>query len=329
MALSEMGLSAPTEPQVKAIPPIMDGENVLLVAPTGSGKTEAALLPVFSRFFETPSKEGISIIYITPLRALNRDMLKRISGWAQILGLTVEVRHGDTAAKVRRKQALSPPNMLLTTPETLQAILPGGLMKKNLSDVRFVIIDEVHKLAEDRRGVQLTLALERLSEVTGHEFQRIGLSATVGNPKEMASFIAGTDRPVRVVEVFPPKSYRYTIECPVPDQHDYDLAGDLNIAPEAAARIRRILDLVNSHISTLVFVNSRTNAEMLGHKLRELSKDIAVHHGSLSREERIAMEDKFKDGALKALICTSTLESRHRHRQRRLRSPVPFTPACF
>lgn len=130
MALSEMGLSAPTEPQVKAIPPIMDGENVLLVAPTGSGKTEAALLPVFSRFFETPSKEGISIIYITPLRALNRDMLKRISGWAQILGLTVEVRHGDTATKVRRKQALSPPNMLLTTPETLQAILPGGLMKK-------------------------------------------------------------------------------------------------------------------------------------------------------------------------------------------------------
>jgi ATP-dependent Lhr-like helicase len=308
VALSEMGLSVPTEPQTKAIPPILDGENILLVAPTGSGKTEAALLPVFSRFFESPSKEGISILYITPLRALNRDMLKRVSGWAQILGLTVEVRHGDTLAKVRRKQALNPPNMLLTTPETLQAILPGRLMKKNLSDVSFVIVDEVHDLAEDRRGVQLTLALERLREVAGHEFQRIGLSATVGNPKEMASFIAGTDRPVRVVEAFPPKSYRYTIECPVPDQRDYDLAGDLNVAPEAAARIRRILDLVNSHVSTLVFVNSRTNAEMLGHKLRELSKDIAVHHGSLSREERTAMEDKFKDGALKALICTSTLE---------------------
>ncbi len=303
-----MGLSEPTEPQVKAIPHILKGENVLLVAPTGSGKTEAALLPVFSRFLEMASKEGISILYVTPLRALNRDMLKRITGWAQLLGLTVEVRHGDTAAKVRRKQALKPPNMLLTTPETLQAILPGGLMKKNLGNVRFVIVDEIHELAEDKRGIQLTIALERLREVTSSDFQRIGLSATVGNPKEVASFIGGTNRPVRVVEVYPPKSYRYNIEYPVPSQQDYDLAGELNMAPEAAARIRRILDLVNSHVSTLVFVNSRTNAEMLGHKLRELSKDIAVHHGSLSREERTTIEDKFKDGALKALICTSTLE---------------------
>jgi ATP-dependent Lhr-like helicase len=303
-----MGLSEPTEPQIKAIPPILGGENVLLVAPTGSGKTEAALLPVFSRFIDAPSREGISILYITPLRALNRDMLKRVSVWAQRLGLTVEVRHGDTAAKVRRKQALNPPNMLVTTPETLQAVLPGGLMKQNLSSVRFVVVDEVHELAEDRRGVQLALGLERLREVTGYEFQRIGLSATVGNPKEIASFIAGADRPVRVVEVFPPKSYVYTIECPAPDQPDYDLGGDLNIAPEAAARIRRILDLVNGHVSTLVFVNSRANAEMIGHKLLQLSSDIAVHHGSLSREERSAMEDRFKDGALKALICTNTLE---------------------
>ena len=307
-ALSEMGLSEPTEPQIKAIPPILEGENVLLVAPTGSGKTEAALLPVFSKFLEMPQKEGISILYITPLRALNRDMFKRISVWAQLLGLSVEVRHGDTAAKIRRKQALKPPNMLLTTPETLQAILPGGLMRKNLSNVRFVIVDEVHDLAEDRRGAQLTIALERLKEATENDFQRIGLSATVGNPKEIASFIAGTNRQVRVVDVFPPKSYRYTVEYPVPDQRDYDLAGELNIAPEAAARIGRILDLVNSHVSTLVFVNSRTNAEMLGHKLRELTKDIAVHHGSLSKEERTTIEDKFKDGTLKALICTSTLE---------------------
>jgi ATP-dependent Lhr-like helicase len=307
-ALSKMGLSEPTEPQVKAIPPILKGENVLLVAPTGSGKTEAALLPVFSRFLETSRKEGISILYITPLRALNRDMLKRISVWAQLLGLSVEIRHGDTAAKIRRKQALKPPDMLLTTPETLQAILPGSLMRKNLSNVCFVVVDEVHELAEDRRGAQLTIALERLREATENDFQRIGLSATVRNPKEIAAFIAGTNRPVKVVEVFPPKSYSYTVEYPVPDQHDYDLAGDLNLAPEAAARIRRILDLVNSHVSTLIFVNSRTNAEMLGHKLGALSKDIAVHHGSLSKEERTAIEDKFKDGNLKALICTSTLE---------------------
>lgn len=306
--LSEIGLHEPTEPQVKAIPPILEDKNVLIVAPTGSGKTEAALLPVFSRFLEIGNKEGIAILYITPLRALNRDMLKRIMEWAHLLSLTVEVRHGDTATKIRRKQALKPPNMLLTTPETLQAILPGRLMKKHLGNVRFVIVDEIHELAGDKRGVQLTVALERLREITNNDFQRIGLSATVGNPEEVASFMAGAHRPITVIEVHPPKSYVYNIEYPMPNKRDYDLAEDLHLAPEAAARIRRILGLIGSHVSTLVFVNSRTNAELLGHKLRRLSKDIAVHHGSLSREERTATEDKFKNGILKALICTSTLE---------------------
>jgi len=306
--LAELGFSEPTEPQTKAIPPILNGENVLLVAPTGSGKTEAALLPIFSNFIESSEKKGISILYITPLRALNRDMLKRISTWAQLLSLQVEVRHGDTLTKIRRRQALKPPNMLVTTPETLQAILPGKLMRSHLSGVRFTVIDEVHEIAEDKRGVQLTIALERLREATGKDFQRIGLSATVGNPKEIAAFIAGTNRSVRVIEVSLPKSYRYSVEYPVPSRQDYDLAGELNTAPEAAARIRRILELIDRHVSTLVFVNSRTNAEMLGHKLGALSSKVAVHHGSISREERTAMEDWFKQRALKALICTSTLE---------------------
>jgi len=306
--LAELGFSEPTEPQTKAIPPILNGENVLLVAPTGSGKTEAALLPIFSNFIESSEKKGISILYITPLRALNRDMLKRISTWAQLLSLQVEVRHGDTLMKIRRRQALKPPNMLVTTPETLQAILPGKLMRSHLSGVRFTVIDEVHEIAEDKRGVQLTIALERLREATGKDFQRIGLSATVGNPKEIAAFIAGTNRSVRVIEVSLPKSYRYSVEYPVPSRQDYDLAGELNTAPEAAARIRRILELIDRHVSTLVFVNSRTNAEMLGHKLGALSSKVAVHHGSISREERTAMEDWFKQRALKALICTSTLE---------------------
>ncbi|MEM2915197.1 MAG: helicase-related protein, partial [Candidatus Bathyarchaeia archaeon] len=147
-----------------------------------------------------------------------------------------------------------------------------------------------------------------LTNMIGKEFQRIGLSATVGNPSEAASFIAGTQRPITIVEVHPPKRYFYNIEYPMPNRQDYDLAGDLNLSPEAAARIRRILDLINSHTSTLIFVNSRTNAELLGHRLRQLTRDIEVHHGSLSREERIAIEDKFKSGNLKAIICTSTLE---------------------
>ncbi len=307
-AANAMGFSEPTEPQKKAIPPILEGKNVLLVAPTGSGKTEAALLPVFSNFLALPEKEGISILYITPLRALNRDMVRRLSTWAGILGLSAEVRHGDTEAKVRRKQALKPPQLLVTTPETLQAILPGRLMRGHLSGVRFVIIDEIHEMVEDKRGVQLTMALERLRDVTAKEFQRIGLSATVGNPEEAAAFVAGTGRPVAFLDVAAAKDYEYAVELPVPVEADYDLAGELGIGPEAAARIGRILDLVNTHVSTLVFVNSRTNAEMLGHKLGLLSSGIAVHHGSLSREERTVIEDQFKKKALKGIVCTSTLE---------------------
>lgn len=307
-ALKRMGLSDPTEPQKKAIPVIMNGENVLLIAPTGSGKTEAALLPVFSQFMTMPNKEGISILYITPLRALNRDLVKRIQSWAEILHFTVEVRHGDTESRVRRKQALNPPDMLIMTPEALQTVLPGRLMRRNLRGVRFVIIDEVHELAGTKRGVQLTVALERLYELTGKEFQRIGLSATVGNPEEIAAFVAGVNRLVKIINVSIPKGYEYHVEYPIPRDEDYNLAGKIGTSPEATARLRRILEIVNDRGSTLIFVNSRTNAEMLGYRLSNLSSDIAVHHGSLSKEERKAIEDQFRMGALKAIVCTSTLE---------------------
>jgi len=308
-ALDELGFVEPTLPQAAAIPSILKGENVLLVAPTGSGKTEAVLLPIFSNFLQQPEKHGISIMYITPLRALNRDMVKRLSFWANNLGITVEVRHGDTEIKIRRRQALRPPNMLVTTPETLQAILPGTRMRQHLSHVHYVVVDEVHELAEDKRGVQLTVALERLFELTRQEFQRVGLSATVGNPEKVAQFVAGSNRSVKVVEVPLPKGYRYKVESPLPEEADYDLAQKLQTAPEAGARIRRILDLVKNHTSTLVFVNSRANAEMLGHKFTQLQRgDIAVHHGSLSRRERASIEDEFKAKMLKAIVCTSTLE---------------------
>jgi len=308
-ALAELGFSEPTLPQTMAFPPILAGENVLLIAPTGSGKTEAVLLPIFSNFIQQRNEKGISIIYVTPLRALNRDMLKRLTFWAEKLGISVEVRHGDTEMKLRRRQAISPPQMLVTTPETLQAVLSGSRMRQHLSQVRFVVADEVHELAGSKRGIQLTVALERLFEATGKEFQRIGLSATVGNPDEVASFIAGTDRSIKVVQASLPKGYKYRVENPTPTDADYDLSGKLRTSPEAAARIRRILELVDSHRSTLIFVNSRQNAEMLGYKFTQLERtDIAVHHGSLSKEERVQIEDEFKAGKLKALVCTSTLE---------------------
>jgi ATP-dependent Lhr-like helicase len=311
-ALAELGFSEPTLPQTMAFPPILEGKNVLLIAPTGTGKTEAVLLPVFSKLIEEQqleAKKGIKIIYITPLRALNRDMLKRLTFWSQRLGISVEVRHGDTETKTRRKQARQPPQMLVTTPETLQAILPGSQMRKHLSNIQRVIIDEVHELAESKRGIQLTLALERLFEVTQQEFQRIGLSATIGNPLEVAKFIAGTHRAITIVQAVLAKNYRYRVESPTPTETDYELAAKLETAPEAAARIRRLAELVDSHKSNLIFVNSRTIAEMLGHKFSQLNRaDIAVHHGSLSKEERVTIEDQFKAGTLKAIICTSTLE---------------------
>jgi len=292
-----------------AASPILAEENVLLLAPTGSGKTEAVLLPIFSKLVQQTPRKGIAVIYVTPLRALNRDLLKRLSFWSSRLSISIEVRHGDTELKLRRRQAVFPPDMLVTTPETLQAILPGSRMRQHLRDVRYVVVDEVHELASSKRGVQLSVALERLRDVSSREFQRIGLSATVGNPDQVAQFVAGTKRDIRIVEAVLHKGYRYHVENPVPVQADYDLARTLNTSPEAAARIRRLKELVDSHHSTLIFVNSRTIAEMLGYRFNQLGrKDIAVHHGSLSREERSQIEDQFKTGGLKAIVCTSTLE---------------------
>ncbi|MGQ9539444.1 MAG: DEAD/DEAH box helicase, partial [Candidatus Bathycorpusculaceae bacterium] len=292
--LAELGFDKPTLPQVLAIPHVLDGENLLLIAPTGSGKTEAVLLPVFSNFIQCRGKKSISIVYVTPLRALNRDLLKRLLFWAVKLGIAVEVRHGDTELKSRRKQAVSPPHMLITTPETLQAILPGTRMKEHLSHVKCVVIDEVHELASSKRGTQLTVALERLSEIAQKDFQRIGLSATVGNPSQVAKFIAGAKRSIRIVQASPSKGYKYMVEYPAPADADYELAGKLGISPEGAARVRRLATLIDSHKSTLIFVNSRTVAEMLGHRFTQLGRgDIAVHHGSLSKEERVQIEDDF------------------------------------
>jgi ATP-dependent Lhr-like helicase len=310
-AIVTLGFSEPTLPQTLAFPPILEGKNVLLIAPTGTGKTEAVLLPIFSKLVEQKKQDqkGIQVIYITPLRALNRDMLKRLTFWSGQLDITIEIRHGDTEMKIRRKQALKPPQILVTTPETLQAILPGSTMRRHLSNVQCVIIDEVHDLADSKRGAQLTIALERVVEATGKEFQRIGLSATVGNPEEVAHYIAGTNRKIKIVQAILTKNYRYRVEYLLPTEKDYELAAKLETTAEASARIRRITELIDSHKSTLVFVNSRTIAELLGHRFDQLDRsDIAVHHGSLSREERTLSEDNFKNGTLKAIICTSTLE---------------------
>jgi len=304
--LSDAGMTEPTPPQVHAWPLIARGEDVLIVAPTGSGKTEAALLPLLSRLVSEERSDGISLLYITPMRALNRDMLKRLQVWCGRLGLTVDIRHGDTPQSQRSKQSAHPPDVMVTTPESLQAILPGRRMRENLSHLRAVIVDELHSLVESKRGVQLCVGLQRLRKIAPN-FQLVALSATVGTPETAAAFLFGEKRRT-IVRTETPKEFAYTIEYPVPDPSSQSSAKETYSAPDLAARLSRINNLIEAHTSTLIFVNSRTVAEMLGEKLARLRKDVGVHHGSLPREERERVELAFKAGTLKAMVCTSTLE---------------------
>ena len=319
--LAARGIHTPTEPQIKAIPEILQGNNVLLIAPTGLGKTEAALLPIFHEYLHTKEQhqkpKGISILYITPLRALNRDMLHRTFDWAKALGISIAVRHGDTPQAERVKQSRNPPDMLITTPETLQILFTGRRLRSHLRAVRWVVVDEVHELATDERGSQLAVALERLEEVikeTAGGFQRVGLSATVGLPEEVAKFLGGRNsrgfRPVTVLEVDVTKHIDLRVELPSQTNEDTALARRLSIEPMSAALLRRCKELIQAHTSTLLFINTRDGAEILASRFHQWDPEstIGVHHGSLSKLARVEAEDAFKKGQLKSLICTSSLE---------------------
>ncbi|MEM2889954.1 MAG: DEAD/DEAH box helicase [Candidatus Hadarchaeum sp.] len=309
LAIKGMGISSPTKPQELALPAILGGKNVLLVAPTGTGKTEAAILPVLSLYLSQNRAAGIEILYIAPLRALNRDMLGRLTKICESLGITVTVRHGDTPAGERQRQKMEPPKMLITTPETLQAILPGKIIGKHLKSVRWVIIDEIHELATDKRGVQLAVGLERLSEIAGN-FQRIGLSATVGSKNEIAKFLVGSDRPVEILDASMDKKIKIRIESPLPSKNDVELAERLCVDPAMASRLRRLHELINKYGPVLIFVNTRETAETLGSRLKllEPSLKVGIHHGSLAKEIRIEAEEDFRRGHMKGLICTSSME---------------------
>ena len=318
-------IEIPTEPQVKAIPPILAGENVLLIAPTGLGKTESALLPIFHNFIEEKNEigsiekkdKGISILYITPLRALNRDMLKRTIEWGKELEIDIAVRHGDTTQSERNRQSKNPPDMLITTPETFQILFTGKKLRKYIEYVKWVVIDEIHELANDERGAQLAVGLERLYELTkknGHGFQRIGLSATVGSPEEVSRFLGGFEngqpRKTKIVQVDVTKHIDIKVELTQIKKTDYKFANNLSMNPSAFSTLRRCKELIDDHTSTLLFINTRDGAEILASRFRIWKDDflIGIHHGSLSKNERITSEDGFKNGKINSLICTSSLE---------------------
>ncbi len=318
-ALAERGFESPTAPQRLAVEPIADGEDTLVVAPTGSGKTETAMLPVLSAIVaeradrspppgedEPQTPFGISALYVTPLRALNRDMRERLEWWGETLDVEVDVRHGDTSDYRRRKQATDPPDVLVTTPETLQAMFTGARLREALADVAHVVVDEIHELAAAKRGAQLTVALERLRELAG-AFQRVGLSATVGDPEEVGAFLTG-GRGCTVHTVEAGADLDVDVVHPEVTAEDERLAAELATDAETASHVRSIRDLVAENESTLIFVNTRQTAEAMGARVKALDLPIGVHHGSLSKEARIAVEDRFKHGAIDGLICTSSME---------------------
>jgi ATP-dependent Lhr-like helicase len=281
-----------TEIQKLAMPRVLAGENVLILAPTGFGKTECALLPILEKINTKPSAagdgEGIRALYITPLRALSRDLKGRFGWWCERLGITHDIRTGDTTLAERAKHRKKPPQILLTTVESLQALLLGRVMRRHLASVEFVIVDEIHDILDNKRGAQLSMGLERLAIIA--KFQRIGISATVANENEAAKLLFG-ERPFAVCEAGKNRKMDITVE----NVHSQE------------ERLKRMKELIEESRS-LLFVNTRSTAEELGASLKKAGAPIEVHHGSLSKEVRLATEDRFKSGEVKSLLCTSSLE---------------------
>jgi len=306
----------PTAAQSQAWPAIATGEHTLLSAPTGSGKTLAAFLGAIDGFARDSAERGTRVVYVSPLKALNHDIEKNLR--APLAGIdlprpvTVGVRSGDTPQRDRASMRRHPPDILITTPESLYLILTSAA-REMLGSVEAVIVDEIHAMAGSKRGTHLALSLERLEHLAGRDVQRVGLSATQRPLEEIARFLGGRDREVEIVDAGAAKELDLEVIVPVEDMRELGGAPAPDGEPRQSiwpALYPRLLELVQSHRSTLVFVNNRRSAERVAHRLNDLAEaDIArAHHGSIARERRLEIEDMLKSGQLPALVATSSLE---------------------
>ena len=324
-----------TEPQRGAIPLVLEGKNVLISSPTGTGKTLAAFLGVIDRLFEMGERgelgDSVYAVYVSPLRALNNDIrrnllepLREIREIAGEMGyslpeIRVAVRTSDTPPHEKQKMVRNPPHILITTPESIAIALVAPKFRERLRTVRWVIVDEIHELASNKRGAHLMLSIERLEELVkesgGGPLQRIGLSATIAPLDEVARFLGGYDdqgrpRPVEIVDARFAKPIDIRVLTPRVDL--------LRAPPEEVteAIYRLVVDLVKNHRTTLIFTNTRSATERVVYRLKKLLEEekiavpeqIEAHHSSLSRDLRLDVEERLKRGELKVVVSSTSLE---------------------
>ena len=325
----------PTAAQTQAWPAIAAGENVLLSAPTGSGKTLAAFLWGLDRLAAEPAAEGerrTRLVYVSPLKALSYDIERNLRAPLRGIGADIEVaiRTGDTPQRERQAMLRRAPDVLITTPESLYLMLTSQA-REILRDCEWLIVDEIHAVAQTKRGAHLALTLERLEHLVDRPLQRIGLSATQRPLEEVGRFLVGAGRECRVVDTGLRKPLDLRIHVPVEDMRepsgDAEAVLDPTVSDGSATRrsiwpaiYPELLELIRQHRSTIVFVNNRRGAERLAVRLNELAGDGAggpdaqpaeiarAHHGSLAREERTVVEELLKSGELPCLVATSSLE---------------------
>jgi len=317
----------PTEPQARAWPAILAGEDVLVSAPTGSGKTLAAFLAALDGLLRAALEGSLAdatrVLYVSPLRALTNDIERNLLGPLLELsaravaaglpapGLRVALRTGDTSGARRQAIARRPPHILVTTPESLYLLLTAARGRALLASVETIVVDEIHALARDKRGAHLALSLERLEALAHRRPQRIGLSATVEPLDEVARFLVGS---ARVDPDLRPRCARIEVDRLRPLDLGIEIP-DVPLSSVASTEqwsmtYDRLSALVRAHRSTIVFVNTRRLAERVAYALGERLGEgsVAAHHGSLSRERRLAAEERLKRGQLRAIVATSSLE---------------------